>query len=307
MTTAAVTARTPRYGALLIALAAMLWGTVGVATAALYTMAATNPLSVGFYRLAFAAPALLAATWLTLGPGGLRVGGRDLWLMLGIGAAMALYQVTYFAAIARVGVAVAVLVALCTSPVMVAALAAPLLRERLTRAVLGAMALALAGTALLVGGGDGAAGGQGRSMAGVLLALGAGLSYALVTLASRALAGRYHPLQPISVGFGAGALMLLPFALAGGLTLSYPPAGWLLLLHLGLVPTALGYLLFLRGLRSTSATAASVLTLLEPLTSTALAWVLFGERLGPAGLLGAALLLGAMGLLLRGERQGRAL
>ena len=78
---------------------------------------------------------------------------------------------------------------------------------------------------------------------------------------------------------------------------------WSLLRRAGIEPWGNNRkLLFLRGLRSTSATAASVLTLLEPLTSTVLAWALFGERLGPAGLLGAALLLGAMGLLLRGER-----
>ncbi len=302
MTAMALTRAESRRGALFIALTATLWGTVGIVTRTLYTISAANPLSVAFFRLALAAPVLLVATWLTLGPQGLRASGRDLWVMLGIGATMALYQVTYFAAIARLGVAVAVLVAICTCPVMVALLAVPLLKERLSRRVLTAMVLALGGTALLVGGGPGLGAGQGRTLEGVLLALGAGLSYALVTIGSRALAGRYHPLQPISIGFTAGSLMLLPFALAGGLVLNYPPVGWILLLHLGLIPTALGYVLFLRGLRTTSATTASILTLLEPLTSTGLAWMLFGERLGPLGIGGAALLLGAMLILFRGER-----
>ncbi|NTU83663.1 MAG: EamA family transporter [Chloroflexales bacterium] len=302
MTAVALARAESRRGVFLIALSATLWGTVGIATQALYTISEANPLSVGFFRLAFAAPALLVATWLTLGPQALRARGRDLWVMLGVGAAMAIYQVSYFAAIARLGVSVAVLVALCTCPVMVALLSAPLLKERLTSRVLLAMVLALGGTALLVGGGPGLGDSPGQTLAGVLLALGAGLSYALVTMGSRALAGRYHPLQPISIGFAAGALLLLPFALAGGLVLSYPPVGWLLLLHLGLVPTALGYVLFLRGLRTTSATVASILTLLEPLTSTALAWTLFGERLGPLGVIGAALLIGAMAMLFVGER-----
>jgi DME family drug/metabolite transporter len=47
-------------------------------------------------------------------------------------------------------------------------------------------------------------------------------------------------------------------------------------------------------MRSTPATVASVLTLVEPLTATILAVVLFGERLGALGLLGGALLLGAI-------------
>jgi DME family drug/metabolite transporter len=136
-----------------------------------------------------------------------------------------------------------------------------------------------------------------ETLVGVLLALASALGYALIALCSRALAGRYHPLQPITVGFAAGALLLLPFALWAGLAVVYPPTSWLLLLHMGLLPTALAYVLFLAGIRHTSATVASVVTLVEPLTSTALAWLLFGERLGPLGLLGAALLLGAIGLL----------
>ncbi len=70
--------------------------------------------------------------------------------------------------------------------------------------------------------------------------------------------------------------------------------GWALLLYLGLVPSALVYGLFLTGMRSTPATVASVLTLVEPLTATILAVVFFGERLGTLGLLGGTLLLGAI-------------
>lgn len=288
-------------GLLLIVLSAVLWGTVGVASKAIYGLAETNPLSIGFFRLAFAAPALLLACRGILGRDAFRVARRDLGLMLLIGAAMALYQVCYFAAIARVGVTIAVLVALCGAPVLVALLSALLLREGLTRQILLALACAIAGTALLVGIRPEFAGSQSQMAAGVLLALGAAAGYAVVTLCSRVLAGDYHPLQPITIGFGAGALMLLPFALAGGLVVSYPPAGWALLLHMGLIPTALGYVLFLTGIRVTTATVASVATLIEPLTSAVLAWLLFGERLGPLGLAGAALLFGAMALLYTGQ------
>lgn len=286
-------------GILLIVIAATLWGTIGVATRALYEISATNPLSVGFFRLAFSAPALLLASWLLVGRRSLQIARRDLGLMLLIGVAMATYQVCYFAAIAQVGVTIAVLVALCTAPVMVALLAALFLGERLTWPVLLALVCALSGTALLVGRPPAGAPAGGVLLVGGALALGAGFSYATVTLCSRALAGRYHALQPITVGFTAGALFLLPFALAGGLVVEYSPLGWALLLHMGLVPTALGYVLFLRGVRLVTATVASTVTLLEPLTSTLLAWFLFGERLGPGGILGGGLLLAAIVVLYR--------
>ncbi|MFL5805531.1 MAG: DMT family transporter [Roseiflexaceae bacterium] len=286
-----------RRGLLLILAAALLWGTVGVATKGLYTLSDTNALSIGFFRLAFATPALLAACWHTLGRRAFRVAPRDLGPMVMIGVMMAFYQVCYFAAIARVGVAVAVLVTLCTAPVLVALLSALLLRERLGGATLSALACALVGTMMLVWIDPGEVGLRRDTVVGVLLALGSALGYAAIALCSRALAGRYHPLQPISIGFGAGALVLLPFALASGLTVSYSAVGWLLLLHLGLLPTALAYVLFLAGIRHTTATVASIVTLIEPLISTLLAWLLFGERLGPLGALGAALLLAAIGLL----------
>jgi drug/metabolite transporter, DME family len=286
-----------RRGLLLILLAALLWGTVGVATKGLYILSDTNALSIGFFRLAFATPVLLAACWHTLGRRAFRVAPRDLGPIMLIGVMMALYQVCYFAAIARVGVAVAVLVTLCTAPVLVALLAPLLLRERLSGAALPALVCALVGTAMLVWIDPGEVGLRRDTVIGVLLALGSALGYAVMALCSRALAGRYHPLQPISIGFGVGMLVLLPFALTSGMTVVYPLAGWLLLLHLGLLPTALAYVLFLAGMRHTTATVASIVTLVEPLISTLLAWLLFGERLGPLGALGAALLLGAIGLL----------
>ncbi|NJO06880.1 MAG: EamA family transporter [Chloroflexaceae bacterium] len=288
---------TPNRGIVLIVLAAALWGTVGIATKALYSISDTNPLTVGFFRLAFSVPALTLACWYVTRRLWFASTARDLGLMAGLGVAMAAYQVFYFAAIAQVGVTIAVLVTLCSAPVIVGILAVVFLREQMTIQVGVALVAALAGTVLLVNSQPDDATVTGSLVLGVALAAGAGLSYSSVVLFSRTLADRYHPLQPIMVGFAIGAVLLLPFALIGGLVLTYSLQGWLLLLHLGIIPTALGYLLFLSGLRSTPATVASIATLIEPLTSAVLAWVLFGERLGPLGIAGGVLLLGAMLML----------
>ena len=50
-----------RRGLVLILIAALLWGTVGVATKMIYTLVATTALSIGFLRLAIATPVLLVA------------------------------------------------------------------------------------------------------------------------------------------------------------------------------------------------------------------------------------------------------
>ncbi|HEX9356926.1 MAG TPA: DMT family transporter, partial [Streptosporangiaceae bacterium] len=63
-----------------------------------------------------------------------------------------------------------------------------------------------------------------------------------------------------------------------------------LLAALGTGPTAVAYTLYFRGLRSAPAGTAALLSLLEPLTGTVLAALILGDRLGPAGITGAAIL-----------------
>lgn len=294
-------------GMLVIALAALLWGTVGIATRLVYDLAATNALSIGFYRLALSVPALAFACWLQVGRAALRVSLHDLGLMALIGIMMALYQVCYFAAIPMVGVSIAVLVTLCTAPVIVALLSALVLRERPSLSVLLALVCAISGTALLIGLDGAGTALSGTRLLGATLALGSALGYAVLTLVGRSLAERHHPLVSTTYGFASGALILFVGALLQGLTISYPVPAWGLLIWLGLVPTALGYVLFLSGMRNTSATAASIITLLEPLVSTLLAVWLFQERLGSYGIYGALLLLGALLILYmqRGEHERR--
>jgi drug/metabolite transporter, DME family len=285
-----------RTGLGLITLAALSWGTIGIAVSMLYAVATTNPFSVGFLRLLIAAPALLLLCRWMVGPGFWRVQRGHLLPMTLIGVAFAGYQIAYFAAIPRLGVAAAVMINICSAPVFTAVLAAIFLNERLNWAIGLALVGAITGTALLVGGAPQTST-MGELWLGAALALSAGFCYSLVALGGRVVAPHYHPLQPIALSFTLGALLLLPPALLGGLVLSYPPAGWLLLLYLGLVPTALAYGLYLRGLRTVPATVAAILSLLEPLGSTALAVLLLGERLGHLAIAGAALLLASMALL----------
>jgi drug/metabolite transporter, DME family len=72
------------------------------------------------------------------------------------------------------------------------------------------------------------------------------------------------------------------------------PGSLALLAYLGIATMALSYGLLYAGLRTTSGSAATVATLVEPISAAALAAVVLGERLGPAGLVGAALILCAV-------------
>jgi DME family drug/metabolite transporter len=290
-----------RKGIVLVCCAAALWGTVGVATEAIYRQSELSAIAVGFYRLAIAFLCLAPLGALATGAGFFRIARRDLlWLAL-IGGMLAAYQVFYFSAIRYTGVAIATLVTLCTAPVIVALLSRLFLQEALTRRSFAALFCALAGTICLVGTPRDL---EVRShlLLGVALALGSATGYALVALLGRKLAGRYHPLQGTTLSFGAGALVLLPLAGVLDSLPSHSPATWGLLVYVGLVPSALSYTLFFVGIRYIRATAASILTLIEPLTATLLAWLLFDERLGVSGIFGAALLAGSIALLYRVEQ-----
>src|SRR5262249_15332729 len=160
-------------------------------------------------RLALATPVLALGCFALSGRRIFRVARRDVAVIALLGLMLALYQVCYFGAIALVGVAIATLVTLCSAPALVALISSFLTGERPSRVVIAALALAIAGVALIVGFQPDARQ-QALNPVGVALALGSALGYALVALSGRAVAGRYHPLQINTIAFTAGALALLP-------------------------------------------------------------------------------------------------
>jgi DME family drug/metabolite transporter len=290
--------RSARVGLLLVMFASVLWGTGNAVAATIYILAPTNAISVAFLRMALAVPALLVVCHFTLGRGMWLFHRHDLPFMLTAGALVALYQVAFYASLPKIGVAIATVIALCSAPVLVAVMSAVITRQQPTPITLVALTCALVGTGLLINIEPG--GRQPNILGGIALALLAGFLYAVNTLVGRKLgsAGRVHPLQTVTVGFSFGAILLFGIALMSGLVLAYPLEGWLRLAYLGLIPTAVGYGLFYTGMKTTSAAAASIATLLEPLTSTLIAVTLLHEPLSPQALSGGGLLIVALAVLL---------
>jgi len=283
-------------GLLLIALAAISWGTSGSVMTVLAERAAASPLLVGVARLWVAAILLLLATSLATRPFAVASGDRR--RCLAMGACMAGYQAAYFTAVTLSGIAVVALVAICSAPLMIAALAPWLIGERLTARVCGALGLGVLGTALLVAAPSGSVAPSARFLAGALLALVAGLAYALYVLTAKVSLRRSAPLPMTALTFTIGALLLTPALVWTDAPLAQLALGWPWLLYLGGVATAGAYAIYTVGLRHVPASVAGVTTLLEPLTATILGVALFGERFGAAGGVGALLLVAALGLVL---------
>lgn len=291
-----------RRGISFVSLSGILWGTIGIAAQAIYHQSEVGSLAVGFYRLALGFPAVAVACWLIVGSDVFLVKRRHYVKMILIGAMLALYQVTYFSAIGYVGVTIATLITLCTAPVIVALTSVIFLKEPLTQYTLGALTLAVFGTILLIGT-PGSIVNLNHLMIGVGLSFLSATGYAIVALLGRSLAGVCHPIHSTAVSFSVGALILLPLVIYYEPTVHYSAEVWGLLLYLGLVPTALGYLLFFLGVNFIKASTASVLTMLEPLVATYLAWLLFSERLSPVAIIGAVLLFIAIAVLYNDENR----
>ncbi|MEA2280558.1 MAG: drug/metabolite transporter, family [Solirubrobacteraceae bacterium] len=275
-----------------VLLSAVCFGTTGTAQA--LGPAGIPPAVVGAARIAVGGALLVL---LALGLGRPRAGRRRLPRVAVAVAALgvAAYQLAFFAAVADTGVAIGTVVALGSAPAITGALEWLIERRRPDARWLPATALACAGVALLVLAGAGTAG---VSASGVGLALLAGAAYATYTLAAKRMLERGHAPEPVmAAAFGTGALLLAPVLALGDTAGLWTPGGIVLAAFLGVVPTALAYILFARGLRHLSAADTSTLTLAEPLTAAVLGVVVLAERPGPGALAGGGLVLAGLALL----------
>lgn len=286
--------QTGNRGAMMVLAAGILWGTTGTAQA--FAPAGASPLAVGAVRLAIGGTTLLI---LALVRRQLRTQGWPWRPTLLLVATIALYQICFFAAVARTGVAVGTVVAIGSAPMLAGLLGLLLLGERPTRRWLMATILAVAGCTLLVAGG----GDLHVDAIGVLLALGAGASYALYTIASRELLRLQPPDAVTAVAFFGGALLLAPLLFFVDLAWLVEPRGLLVALHLGLVTTAIAYILYIRALLTVPTATAVTLALMEPLTAALLGVLVLGERLTTPASIGVVLLLA--GLLILTVRTGK--
>jgi len=293
------------------ALAPLVWGTTYLVTTEF--LPPEHPLFAATARALPAGILLLALPALLEGlPGGRGVRGpgrtldrvrpRGSWwgkaAVLGglnIGAFFALLFVT---AQRLPGGVAAVLTA--SQALLVVVLSGPVLGQRVGPAQAAAAVVGVGGIGLLV------LTPQARLDAG---GVAAGLGAAVATAVGIVLTRRWgRPVDLLTfTGWQlvAGGLLLLPLVLAvEGVPTDVPAGAWLGLAWLAVPGGAVAYVLWFDGIAHLRAVAVSSLALLAPLTAAGLGWAVLGQRLGPAQLVGAVLVLGAV-LALQGRPRQR--
>jgi drug/metabolite transporter (DMT)-like permease len=177
-------------------------------------------------------------------------------------------------------------------PVVAAVLARVLLKEPIPPARLFGIGLSVLGVGLVSGTTPSGAN-SGAVLLGNALMVGAVVAYGAYAVQGRALrSGERHPaVVATTASFAAGLFFLLPLA-AGEVILFDAPKlgaqGWLVLVYLGAVASALPIFLWNYALRHMPASAAALYINLVPVVGLVSA-LLFGERAGVVQLVGGAL------------------
>jgi drug/metabolite transporter (DMT)-like permease len=301
-------------GAIAIAAAACLFGTLGPVSRGAYD-AGLTPLTFALWRASLGTIGLLAII------GALTLRGRDRfhWTALdrrtvaAFGAAVSaglVLNLAIFSAFRQMSIALALL-GFYTYPALVAIGSVVLGEEQLTRSRVAALALALLGMVVVVlgGSGDGSDGSSGNGLGFELAGFGLALLAAAMQAVYVLLGRRGFPAVPtgeatlvVLGGNAAGffALTVVTGSLDVALLPFRSPDVLPVLLWAGFAGASIPTLLFLLGIRAIGPTRAAIIALIEPVAGTALAAVLLAELLGPVQVAGGVLVLVAAALLQRG-------
>jgi drug/metabolite transporter (DMT)-like permease len=277
-------------GRLYVGAATLFWGTSATLARFMFRDFAVPPTHAVEMRL-LVAVALLGAGLALRRPEALRIERRDIGYFAVLGLfGMAAVQGTYYYAIAKLGVGLAILIQYLAPSLIVAY---DLLRGgRIGAPTVAGVVGALIGTALLVGDVD-------RTMLHArpldwIVGFGAAVSFAFYIVFSKYGLRRYRPETVLFYTLGVAALfwsVIVPPTriVAAG----HGAAIWAGFAALGIFNTLVPFSLFYAGLRHLTAAQAGIMATLEPVVAVITAAMLLGESLHALQWLGAVLVLGA--------------
>ncbi len=287
---------TQTVSVVMIILAAVCWGTIGVFSRAL-SEAGASPIQITSVRCVVVA-SLLAGWLLVTDPGKLRVRLRDLWMFFGTGICSILFfNVCYFYTQSRTSLSVAAIL-LYTSPFFVMLISAVVFREKITGWKLLALAAAFSGCVLITGvlGGS-----EAVPLIAVLSGIGSGLGYGLYSIFGKLALRRYDILTVTAYTFIFAALGAVPFSRPAetAAIVSGSVNTAIMALLLGVLCTLIPFVLYTKGLSGIDSGKASVIAYAEPAVATITGALVFGEPITPEKLGGILLVLLAIIILAR--------
>ena len=195
------------------------------------------------------------------------------------------YQLTFFSAVKQTGVAIGTVTALGSVPALTGLLDYLIYKVKPTKRWFIATVITTTGIVAL-GTADGV---SDFDFGGFILAIIAGGSFGLLAVSSkRALSTGVDSTYLMFKVFSLAALLSIPVLLINGTSWLGTSSGAVMIIWLGLIPTALAYILYAKGLKGIAPGVASTLILAEPATATILAAVVLNESINLQGWAGIA-------------------
>ncbi|MGO1059632.1 DMT family transporter [Planococcus sp. FY231025] len=279
-------------GVVLIIFAAICWGISGVIADILMSKG-WSPIVISLYRGAIGL--LFFSLWLIFRLKKNWVLSPRLYIWSAVaGVGVAGNFTFYFLSIQAASVAVAITL-VYTAPVFVFIISFLLQLERSTWFKWACIAGVLAGIVLLTGAYD--TGSISVSFVGAAAGLASALSYALFIFGFKKASEIGKPQLILTIAFFAFCLVLLVFSNGQetAAVLSSSDIGWFLLL--GIVGAGLSFMLYVIGIRLTTAATASMVAMIEPVTASLLGVLVLGDNLTIIQILGMAIILFTITLL----------
>jgi len=186
---------------------------------------------------------------------------------------------------------------LSSIPAVTAIVSSLMIGEAISRARVASIAVSIAGVSLIVLGGSKGSLWLGGRMIGDLLIFLCALLWACYTVISRSLAGRLPYLTITLLSTAFGTLFLTPlsvyeYATSGPMRISMPTA--VALLFLGLVASALAFLLYNFAVSRLEASEATIYVNLSPLVTVCAASLILHETLSLLQLVGGIVVLSSI-------------
>ncbi len=279
-----VTNTRPAYrwsGPLLIVISAISFGTLPIFARLAYAAGAT-PTTVLLLRFILAALLMGLVMMVRKIPFPRRRVLLGLVLMGGVGYVG--QSLAYFTALTMASAGLVALL-LYLYPALVTLLSALILKERLTPLKVGAVLLALAGTALTIH-----PTGSGRTL-GILLGIASAVIYSIYILVGSRIMPQSGVIASSTTVMISAAIVYSGIVAVQGPVFPVTPLGWAAIVAIALISTVLAIVTFFAGLERIGPSRASTISTFEPMVSVLLAALVLGESFNALQVLGGCLIL----------------
>lgn len=271
-----------RMSYLTVFIGAVLWGTTG--TAQTFIPETVDPFIISTMRLTIGGFTLFFVLLL------LNKVNLSQWpwkQVILVAISLAIFQYLFFTSVRLTGVAIGTVVSIGSAPLFTGIMEWIVSKTPPNRQWFIATFLAILGCSLLFLNKESLV----FNSVGILVALLAGLLFAIYTFMNKVILQKGDAVQAVAIVFTISACLLLPFSFRFSTEGLITVPGILSIIYIGLITTAIGYVLFSTGLKKIPSSSATTLSLAEPFTATILSVIVVGEVLNVTAWIGVVLML----------------